>query len=740
MAEAVMDYHQAVDKILGWYHSLRVDHLMPYELDFELNIRSIVIRDDPTYSRRRRSLRDQLKVEKENNQLISVELDVDGEETIQFCRQNFNEISEGLKENDKILRVRGQSRLLHFGHRIVLLVNNARELGEAENFLKAMLIDVVNILLQYFYKDSGDQRGNIREELEDPHLVNLFTTEIDSTAPVLSSTEAIHKGTTPVSSASTHSGDTVCMGSLMARIRELEAELDRRDKQRDERSRIGESGVPGDTQQPISTVRPEIPSVPFNDPPFTHYPAQLQVSQNSSKAGNVQPCQPARSTGHYLYSGTSTTNSQVYPTVYTRPCTSVTFSLPQSHSSALPHSSSSWYAHLQKTSNPALSMTSTSVPWPQTSVVNNTPNVNPWLNNPALSSAPVPPSWSQNPIQSTLGTTAPTTYPYSNPFNTPHGTLVAGYQGRRSLPVSKWSISKYDGEDQGLKLNQFLGMVHAMAVSEHVSEAELYDSAIHLFKGPALQWYMTLRTTGRLLNWQHLVLELRRTFMHPDLDTMIKMKIYQRHQFRNETFLQYYHSMEELFGTMSIPLPEYEKVQILMQNVRIDYKKQLNFLPIADLQTLVSAGQKIDAVNFSVYSKVFGPEKSVNTVECTETSAKPKKEKQLNKLISSKQSSPPSNPSQQNQQRGSQTAAPGPRGSTRSNPTLEDLIELHQPLSQRHCFNCGKFGHRMGQCRLPKGVLCENCGFRGYPSDNCPYCVKNAMAASENRRPLNHHF
>lgn len=294
-----------------------------------------------------------------------------------------------------------------------------------------------------------------------------------------------------------------------------------------------------------------------------------------------------------------------------------------------------------------------------------------------------------------------------------------------------------------MKLIQFLVMVNAMAVAEHTSEAELFDSAIHLFKGPALQWYMTMRGSGRLANWQHLVLELRRSFMHPDLDTMIKMKVYQRHQARNETFLQYYHGMEELFGTMSVPLPEYEKVQILLQNLRIDYKKQLNFLHIPDLPTLVSAGQKIDAVNFSVYNKVFGPEKSVHAVESSEQNSNTKKEKN-NKQPPKQQHPPNSNnsppqPTYQNQQ-GSQTGANPSRGSSRPPSTLEDLIESHRPLSNRHCFNCGKFGHRMDQCRLPKGVLCENCGFRGYPSNNCPYCVKNALTASQNRRPLNQNF
>ncbi|XP_058833431.1 uncharacterized protein LOC131691218 [Topomyia yanbarensis] len=147
---------------------------------------------------------------------------------------------------------------------------------------------------------------------------------------------------------------------------------------------------------------------------------------------------------------------------------------------------------------------------------------------------------------------------------------------QQRLPVSKWPISKYDGDDQGLKLNEFLEIKQALSVAEHVSETELFESAVHLFSGPALKWYMTMRSTGRLLNWQDLVLELRRSFMHPDLDALIKMKVYQRRQQRNETFLEFYHEMERLFRTMTKQLPDYEKVQILLQCFRTSTSVELS--------------------------------------------------------------------------------------------------------------------------------------------------------------------
>ena len=336
---------------------------------------------------------------------------------------------------------------------------------------------------------------------------------------------------------------------------------------------------------------------------------------------------------------------------------------------------------------------------------------------------------------------------FSNPGPFLPNPSPQGSNPRHSLPVSKWPITKYDGEDQGLKLNEFLEIIQAFSMAEHASEVELFESAVHLFRGPALQWYMTMRSTGRLLNWQHLVLELKRSFMHPDLDALIKMKVYQRRPQRNETFLEFYHEMGRLFRKMSLQLPDYEKVQILLQNIRIDYKKQLNFLPITDLVTLVAAGQKVDALNFSAYNKVFGNEKSVSAVENTSSNKKGKRDQQPNTQASPPQqhvrnaysSNQPQNPSNNNRTppaRAQQQMA-GPSSASRANPqpTLEDLIDSYRPTPPSHCLNCGKYGHRMPTCRVPKGVLCEICGFRDYPTNNCPFCIKNGMAANESRRP-----
>ncbi|XP_055599014.1 uncharacterized protein LOC129748419 [Uranotaenia lowii] len=339
----------------------------------------------------------------------------------------------------------------------------------------------------------------------------------------------------------------------------------------------------------------------------------------------------------------------------------------------------------------------------------------------------------------------------SYPFQTP-------VQSRHTLPVSKWNIAKYSGDDQGLKLNEFLEVVHALSMAERVSEQELFESAVHLFTGSALKWYMTQRSMGRLISWQHLVFELRRTYLHPDLDALIKMKVYQRRQRQQESFYEFYSEVEKLIRTMSAPIPEFEKIQILQQNMRMDYKKQMAFVPVLNLESLVAAGQKLDALNFSAYNKVFGPDKVVNVIEGSDHKQATKNRQQVatsdtSAAVQQLQNSYPraavagskgnSAPKSQNQfspnlpgpSRQLVGKSSGETSSSQSQPplTLEMVVNNHKPPPSNRCYNCNREGHHAAICRQPPIIVCFKCGLRGFPTAMCPYCVKNHGTANQNR-------
>ncbi|XP_055543099.1 uncharacterized protein LOC129728674 [Wyeomyia smithii] len=365
----------------------------------------------------------------------------------------------------------------------------------------------------------------------------------------------------------------------------------------------------------------------------------------------------------------------------------------------------------------------------------------PYFSNPNSFSVSAYPHFSnipEYPVRSSIPN--PAQYSSAMP-NLPHpNPNLPSMPNRHTLPVSKWNVAKYGGDDQGWKLNEFLELVHALAQAEHVSETEIFESAIHLFANSALKWYMTQRATGRLLNWQHLVFELKRTFMHPELDAWIKKKIYHRLQQRNESFHEFYFEVEKLFRTMNVQIPEYEKLQILLQNIRPDYKRALAFTPIVDLFSLVSAAQKLDSINFSSYHKFLGNERTVQIVEDTSSKSKKKDKQQPQTQKSIAQAAVSSQPghikqyptspaqsnsrfnqsSKNNQQTvNSQEKPNSSNSSSRPEPiagpsgpqklfNLENLVNAHVPPASNTCFNCGRAGHHMAMCRQQRNIFSSN--------------------------------
>lgn len=660
MAEVNLSYEQCVEKLLEWYYDMRVDHLETHELVFELMIRNVVIRDDPDFSRRRRSLRQHLKVEKEDNKIMEFEFSGVFEEQIELCKGHYNEILTILTGGGTMsTRDRCRSRLLHFGHKLLQLKKGAQMNPEQQAFCEAWLSKTIDLLRQYFYCDDGASALLDKATTQN----NLQPSDEDSESEETRGTTSTDRRVEFVDTDS----DLVRM--LKHRIAELSCQL-----------RMKRNMCEVSTQTD---------------------PTALSSFKNSY--WNMDNSTLPEITNRFSYLNTKSVATPAEHS-YSFP----TFNAFTSTAGTIPPNAYNYKSqHQEATSRPY--------------------NREPFPSNFAAAGHQ---PWPQN--------------AYRNSF----ADSQARFAHRRTLPVSKWSIGKYNGEDQGLKLNQFLEIVQAMSLAEHVSEQELFESAIHLFTGAALQWFMTMR--GRLINWQHLVAELRHTFMHPDLDALIKVKIYQRRQQRNESFYEYYHEIEQLFRTMSFQLPEQEKVQVLQQNMRLDYKKQLNFLPIFDLASLIAAGQKVDALNFSAYSKVFGNEKSVTMIDdernrkSQRNSTPIAKSQPARSSITQPHSEFPrsasclTNSPNRDHPRGQPLLSKPANKSKRSPIPLDALIDAHQPPPNSTCFNCGRQGHRITQCTLPRGVLCEKCGFRGYPTNNCPYCTKNVLSASENRRSLDH--
>lgn len=317
---------------------------------------------------------------------------------------------------------------------------------------------------------------------------------------------------------------------------------------------------------------------------------------------------------------------------------------------------------------------------------------------------------------------------------------------RKITPVSQWKVKKYSGSDHGLELNEFLAHIEQLAISEHATDIDLFDSAVHLFDGPALSWYTACRNQRLLQSWPQLVHELKTEFRHPDLDSVLRTKIYQTRQQKGESFQQYYLQMNKLFQAMSHPMSDYEKLEVLKTNLRYDGRKALVGKNVTTLRELMTIGKDLDATDFSVFTKVFGPAKKENCmiessgrtnsgtrtfVNQNRQNAPPQhlKTPRINNPNNTKTDSKPFPSSKQNQSGNSGNTeghSTEPKAGTSKPSALLKLVSNYSPPEDGQCFNCRDY-HNLPDCPIPRRVFCNRCALLGFTTNNCPFCLKNGL-------------
>lgn len=103
------------------FYDVRVDHLNEDELDYELEVRGIDFREDKSMSRKRRSLRELLKQEKEEIIPVAKMLKRVPQDEIVICTDKLAQIEESVNHSTKDLPPMWQSTLLHLQNRVKLL-------------------------------------------------------------------------------------------------------------------------------------------------------------------------------------------------------------------------------------------------------------------------------------------------------------------------------------------------------------------------------------------------------------------------------------------------------------------------------------------------------------------------------------------------------------------------------------------------------------------------------------------
>ncbi|XP_062699068.1 uncharacterized protein LOC134284289 [Aedes albopictus] len=327
------------------------------------------------------------------------------------------------------------------------------------------------------------------------------------------------------------------------------------------------------------------------------------------------------------------------------------------------------------------------------------------------------------------------------------------------LPVHKWTI-RYDGMDNGKRLNEFVKEVEFNARSEGFSDDELFQSAHHLFTHKARAWFMEVNGNYELGSWKELVHELKNEFLPIDIDYVYERQAYNRKQGAKEKFQDYYLDMVRIFRGMSSSWDDRRKFDVLFRNTREDVRIAMLAAGVNDVPKMKEFGKKFDAINWQLYQRNDRfPNRPIRVDELNnhrqnfpnrqdryrrdeqdrrkeagrfeqkfskgngqksfwkqrDSGQEHQKREQYKKV--EKPDSKPQNPQRQ------KSPVPGPSGSN----ALQRIVKAYIPIKKGICFNCHENDHGFEECPKEKHTFCFKCGFPGFTLKNCPYCQTKNM-------------
>lgn len=309
---------------------------------------------------------------------------------------------------------------------------------------------------------------------------------------------------------------------------------------------------------------------------------------------------------------------------------------------------------------------------------------------------------------------------------------------RKTRHVSEWNL-RYDGKDSGQNLMRFIREAEFLAKSEGISKKELFRSAIYLFQGQAKTWFMTGIENQEFYSWEDLVREMKKEFLSPDHDHVSEFRAISRKQGSREKFQDYLFEMQKIFNSLTKPVSESRKFEIVFRNMRSDYKGHAVASNIDNLVDLKRFGRKLDSTFWYKYSTI-SEESTRNRANVNElrTGTKPKTKteneksfvKSRNFYRSAKSEVSEDEKPSKKPREGHKTHSES-QNKTKTPDQASDVVQLlvdkHRPLKEGTCFNCRLAGHHHKQCDRPPHKFCYRCGFLNTDTKNCPWCAKNAQ-------------
>lgn len=276
------------------------------------------------------------------------------------------------------------------------------------------------------------------------------------------------------------------------------------------------------------------------------------------------------------------------------------------------------------------------------------------------------------------------------------------------MNISKWSI-RFNGTTDP---RSFLERVEELKEANGVSDDRLFSAAPHLFVDSGLVWYRGIKNT--VACWSDLKTLLLEEFDPCDYNYRLMSEIRSRTQGENEPIHLYFAVMSGMFARLKSALPEEQRLEILLHNIRPQFAQQLALVPITTVQELKSNCRKLEAA--MQRSKMFTdpPKVSANTL-CSDFAFKGKQSQVSS--VSFKQNLPLNS---------SLYKADSSYQQRHSHPVDKKQTKFTQHSGNIPvCYKCGKSSHNFRLCNAKPNqslIRCFGCNKPGVIRPNCQNC------------------
>lgn len=275
-----------------------------------------------------------------------------------------------------------------------------------------------------------------------------------------------------------------------------------------------------------------------------------------------------------------------------------------------------------------------------------------------------------------------------------------GGSGRTHSELGKL---KYDGKSC---VRSFIQRVNEFSEARNVSDTKLLSFATEIFIDNALHWFRSVK--DQVTSWDELVILLKQDFGISDYDYRLLAEIRARSQGESENITIYISIMIGMFSRLSKALPEEDKLEIILHNIRPCYASTLaSAAEIKSIDQLRVLCRNFENVQSRLVQFREPSDASSSNLLAPEFAYKPKTNFYKPKPTST------TNP---NFSKANSSNDVNQKYLHALNKTVEDVSS-----KQPYCPRCRDNTHSLRNCKNTE-ILCFKCGHKGVKKPDCPRC------------------